>query len=293
MATSEAKVLANRRNALRSTGPRTAAGKARVSRNRLRHGLTGVDPVLPEECVASFHLFEAEVNEHLDPRHPIEAMLAEQICSLLWRLRRIGRMEARIFELALERSPGLGGASTIDAAALQLADNPDHGLLTLSRYERSLRNSLVRALAEFRRVRAAHGDTQPARDGDPAGSNATSPRASSPAASERLQPTAAEPAQTAQSPVPAAPEAAQADLTIQTQLPAAPSAPSAAQAEDRPALSDPAAPTRSVSHAGDQTQSGPAQSQPRLAERSLLCAIGAAAAQSEFPPTPCAVGIEK
>lgn len=291
MATSEAKVLANRRNALRSTGPRTAAGKARVSRNRLRHGLTGVDPVLPEECVASFHLFEAEVNEHLDPRHPIEAMLAEQICSLLWRLRRIGRMEARIFELALERSPGLGGASTIDAAALQLADNPDHGLLTLSRYERSLRNSLVRALAEFRRVRAAHGDTQPARDGDPGpASNAANQTASSPAASGLLEPTAAEPAQTAQSPVPAAPEAAQADLTIQTQLPAVPSAPSAAQAEDRPALSDPAAPTRSSSHAGDQTQTGPDQSQPRLAERSLLCAIGAAAAQGAFPPTPCATG---
>ena len=37
--TSEAKIAANRRNARRSTGPRTAAAKARVRRNALRHGL--------------------------------------------------------------------------------------------------------------------------------------------------------------------------------------------------------------------------------------------------------------
>ena len=34
-----ARVRANRKNALRSTGPRTFEGKARVSRNRLVHGL--------------------------------------------------------------------------------------------------------------------------------------------------------------------------------------------------------------------------------------------------------------
>jgi hypothetical protein len=33
-------IAANRRNAKRSTGPRTAAGKSRASRNALRHGLT-------------------------------------------------------------------------------------------------------------------------------------------------------------------------------------------------------------------------------------------------------------
>src|SRR5262245_60309851 len=37
---SAAKRAANRRNARRSTGPRTAAGKARAARNACRHGLT-------------------------------------------------------------------------------------------------------------------------------------------------------------------------------------------------------------------------------------------------------------
>jgi hypothetical protein len=36
---SERRIAANRRNALLSSGPRTAAGKARVSQNALRHGL--------------------------------------------------------------------------------------------------------------------------------------------------------------------------------------------------------------------------------------------------------------
>ena len=36
---SDRKIAANRRNARRSTGPRTAATKARASRNALRHGL--------------------------------------------------------------------------------------------------------------------------------------------------------------------------------------------------------------------------------------------------------------
>lgn len=39
MTTSDRKRAANRANATRSTGPRSASGKARASRNALRHGL--------------------------------------------------------------------------------------------------------------------------------------------------------------------------------------------------------------------------------------------------------------
>ena len=50
--TSEAKIAANRRNAQRSTGPRTAAAKARVRRNALQHGLAAIalaDPTVTAE----------------------------------------------------------------------------------------------------------------------------------------------------------------------------------------------------------------------------------------------------
>ena len=39
---SQARRIANRANAARSTGPRTRRGKARASRNALRHGLAAL-----------------------------------------------------------------------------------------------------------------------------------------------------------------------------------------------------------------------------------------------------------
>jgi len=44
---SDRKIAANRKNALRSTGPRSAAGKTRVSRNAVRHGLSAPIADLP------------------------------------------------------------------------------------------------------------------------------------------------------------------------------------------------------------------------------------------------------
>ena len=49
---SDKQIAANRRNAMRSTGPRTSAGKARSRANSLRHGLLSrvlVDPALVAE----------------------------------------------------------------------------------------------------------------------------------------------------------------------------------------------------------------------------------------------------
>ena len=48
----EKMLAANRANALKSTGPRSLAGKMRSSRNALSHGLTAKQPVLPGECSA-------------------------------------------------------------------------------------------------------------------------------------------------------------------------------------------------------------------------------------------------
>jgi hypothetical protein len=52
-ATSEARIQANRQNALRSTGPKTEAGKERSRQNGLKHGLTGSGVVVAENEASS------------------------------------------------------------------------------------------------------------------------------------------------------------------------------------------------------------------------------------------------
>src|SRR5690606_2360691 len=59
----------NRRNALKSTGPRTAEGKAIARRNAIKHGLTAADPTAlgPEEG-SLFNQMHEQLVEELAPR---------------------------------------------------------------------------------------------------------------------------------------------------------------------------------------------------------------------------------
>jgi hypothetical protein len=89
-------IAANRLNAQRSTGPRTPAGKARVSSNALKHGLTGRDVVLPGENPDDFDSFRAGLLTSLDPQGELEGALAERIVVDFWRLRRVSIFEATL-----------------------------------------------------------------------------------------------------------------------------------------------------------------------------------------------------
>ena len=64
---SEKQIAANRRNAGRSTGPKTADGKGRVRLNALKHGLTAATVVLPGEDAAAL---EARVEAWKDDVQP-------------------------------------------------------------------------------------------------------------------------------------------------------------------------------------------------------------------------------
>ncbi|MGA7870375.1 MAG: hypothetical protein WCA22_05690 [Candidatus Binatus sp.] len=90
-------IKANRRNALQSTGPRSAEGKARVSSNALKHGLTGRDVVLPNENPDEYESFRADLLSSLDPQGALEGALAEKIVVYLWRLRRVPGFEATFY----------------------------------------------------------------------------------------------------------------------------------------------------------------------------------------------------
>jgi hypothetical protein len=100
--TSLKQIEANRRNALRSTGPRSQEGKERASRNALRHGLTAETVLEPLEDPEDYKLFEEAIAAEYDGESAVERELVLRLASLLWRLRRASSIEATLFELAAE-----------------------------------------------------------------------------------------------------------------------------------------------------------------------------------------------
>lgn len=89
-------IEANRSNARKSTGPRTAEGKARVAENALKHGLVGRHIVLPNENPRRYNAFRAGIFAALQPEGDLESLLADTIVADAWRLRRIPMLEAAV-----------------------------------------------------------------------------------------------------------------------------------------------------------------------------------------------------
>ena len=98
MPASQKRVDANRRNARKSTGPRTAEGKAVSSRNAVTHGLYATDIVLNspylKEDPDRYRLFVAQLVSELRPRSLIQEQLVIKIANSLWRYQRVIRAEA-------------------------------------------------------------------------------------------------------------------------------------------------------------------------------------------------------
>jgi hypothetical protein len=90
------RIEANRANARNGTGPRTAEGKARSSRNALTHGLTAQEIVIPGEDVAAYRSFEQQLIDDLQPNASCELELVQRLAATYWRLRRIPRFEAAL-----------------------------------------------------------------------------------------------------------------------------------------------------------------------------------------------------
>lgn len=94
---SEAKLIANRANAQKSTGPRTPAGKARVRLNALRHGIFASDVLIRAgegaEDAEAFKALCAALTNDLAPAGALEALLVEKLAVIVWRWRRVLRYE--------------------------------------------------------------------------------------------------------------------------------------------------------------------------------------------------------
>jgi hypothetical protein len=169
-------IVANRRNALKSTGPITAEGKERSRGNAVRHGLTAETVIAALEDQEDYQAFEAAVIADYDAESTVQRELVLRLASVLWRLRRATGIETALFESVIgdsrkhehrlargnleaahlmERNRLLLGAARESNAAegnelssdlkkdiadcfLRLADLPTSALDRLSRYEHTL-----------------------------------------------------------------------------------------------------------------------------------------------------------
>jgi hypothetical protein len=102
---------ANRRNALRSTGPKTDDGKRRSRVNAVRHGLTAETVIGSLEDAEDYKAFEATIITDYCPETAVARELVLRLASLLWRLRRATAIETDLFEIQAEalRERRLGG----------------------------------------------------------------------------------------------------------------------------------------------------------------------------------------
>jgi len=96
------KMAANRRNAQKSTGPRSAAGKSRARFNALKHGVTAQIPVLPGEDPA---LFSARVDDYkagLQPQSAFESDMVERMALMSWQFDRAARVDVARLAVKVE-----------------------------------------------------------------------------------------------------------------------------------------------------------------------------------------------
>ncbi|MFC1636182.1 hypothetical protein ACFL5Z_15230, partial [Planctomycetota bacterium] len=165
----QTQIKANRRNAQKSTGPRTAEGKSVVSQNAVKHGLFAHENVTKCEKQSDFDEFREELLSGLAPVGGVESMLAGRIVSLSWRLKRVERMSSETIDVKIakieadsidrrqRREAGLldpeTGRSELFLGWATIDDFSGSSVLErLLMYEKRIESSLYKAMNELQKL---------------------------------------------------------------------------------------------------------------------------------------------
>jgi hypothetical protein len=148
---SDKQLEANRRNALKSSGPRTETGRNNSRLNALRHGITGQVTTMTDEDRAAHNQFSKALLESLAPEGAMEIQLAQRIATDSWRLNRASAIEDNLFALGQLQNGGQAcpDVPQIDAALTTAhvftLESKQFQLLTL--YEQRLNRAIQKNLA--------------------------------------------------------------------------------------------------------------------------------------------------
>jgi hypothetical protein len=153
---SQKQLDANRRNALKSTGPRTPQGKAAVRLNALKHSLHAQEIVTSPKEQAEFDRVFAAFLDDLRPNAPAETALVRQIAETSWRIALLRSYETQLLNEYLRKlAPSLKkkyGSLTPQqhlAAVFRAGAPGPRGLDRLSFQAAHLERAFYRALHEF------------------------------------------------------------------------------------------------------------------------------------------------
>ena len=145
---------ASRRNGAKSKGPSTAEGKARASKNALKHGLRASGAILlGDEDEKAFAALEQGLFADLQPEGPLEALLAKRLATAAWRMDRADRIEADLLTPPANRPGSLGEKITRDRHGPQAVD-------CLIRYRNAAQAEFWRTLAALRAVQSQKEDNE-------------------------------------------------------------------------------------------------------------------------------------
>ena len=153
---SDKQLAANRRNAQKSTGPKTEEGKSVVAQNAVRHGFTAAAPILPNEDPAAYAAFKSQLTKELNPQGHVENMLADRIVDLSWRLKRSGRLHIdayRVFAEHPRHKQSRGADTDLDCGQIAVNDFAEARVFErLLVHERRIESSLYKTITELQRL---------------------------------------------------------------------------------------------------------------------------------------------
>jgi hypothetical protein len=144
-----AQITANRANAQKSTGPRSAEGKSVSRFNALKHGIDAASIVIPGEDPADYEALRAQYLHEYRPQSASESFHVDTLLRADWHKRRLQQVEADLYHTVLAESPG------DSLAAVLLAESPAAKLLVrVQRQIAAFERCWHRANTELRRARA-------------------------------------------------------------------------------------------------------------------------------------------
>ena len=133
----EGKLAANQSNAKKSTGPRTAEGKAKSARNATTHGLFSATLVVSDADRPVYDEMVASLRADLHPKGALQESIFANILANSWNLRRVRNLLSSFYDGALDPLANPDLDAQVDR---------------LFRYEQRFERAHYRAIAELRRI---------------------------------------------------------------------------------------------------------------------------------------------